>query len=148
MGNPNLKPELHQEIEFGLEGKIINNRVGFDFNVYRRDTRDLITSSPLDPATGYTSTTINIGKIRNEGVELMINGTPIQRENFSWDVALTYSRNLPKVLDLGGTLTEVQISGFGGALGNYAIVGKPFNMIKGTGFRRNSSGQLLMRCFW
>ena len=47
-------------------------------------------------------------------------------------------------MDLGGTLQEVQVTGFGSALGNYAIVGKPFNMIKGTGYRRNEQGQLLI----
>lgn len=144
LGNPNLKPELHTEYEAGIEGKILENRVSFDVTAYRRDTRDLITSSPLDPSTGFTSTTINIGKLRNEGVEVMLSGTPIVRKDFSWDVTLTYSRNKPKVLDLGGTLKEVQVTGFGGALGNYAIVGKPFNMIKGSGNRRNEAGQFLI----
>jgi len=59
-------------------------------------------------------------------------------------VTLTFSRNTPEVLDLGGTLQEVQITGFGAALGNYAVVGKPFNIIKGTGFRRNDAGQVLV----
>ncbi len=144
LGNPNLKPELHTETELGIEGKILNNRISFDLTAYRRDTRNLITDSPLDPSTGYTTTTINIGKLRNEGIELMLSGTPISRGDFSWDVTLTYSRNKPKVLDLGGTLQEVQITGFGGALGNYAIVDKPFNMIKGSGNRRNDKGEFLI----
>lgn len=142
LGNPNLKPELHAETEIGLEGKLFDARVDFDLTFYRRNTRDLITSSPLDASTGYTNTTINIGKIRNEGVEFSLSGSPINKGNFLWDVSLAFSRNKPKVLDLGGTLQEVQISGFGGALGNYAIVGKPFNIIKGTGFRRNDAGLL------
>lgn len=145
LGNPNLKPELHEEYELGIEGKIINSKIGFDVTLYRRNTRNLITNSPLDASTGYTSTTINIGKIRNEGVEISLNGTPVSLSNgFSWDVTATFSRNRPKVLDLGGTLQEVQITGFGAALGNYAIVGQPFNIIKGTGFRRNDAGQLLI----
>ena len=143
LGNPNLKPELHTEFEFGIEGKMFNNRLGFDVTAYRRDTRNLITSAPLDPATGYTNTTINIGKIRNQGIELSVTGTPVKTKNFNWDVTLTFSRNTPEVLDLGGTLQEVQISGFAG-LGNFAIVGKPFNIIKGTGYRRNDQGQLLV----
>ncbi|WP_353481378.1 SusC/RagA family TonB-linked outer membrane protein [Haliscomenobacter sp.] len=143
LGNPNLKPELHTEFEFGIEGKMFNNRLGFDVTAYRRDTRNLITSAPLDPATGYTATTINIGKIRNQGIELSVTGTPVKTKNFNWDVTLTFSRNTPEVLDLGGTLKEVQISGFAG-LGNFAIVGKPFNIIKGTGYRRNDQGQLLV----
>lgn len=144
LGNPNLKPELHKEYEFGMEGKIINENVDFDLTFYRRNTSDLITSSPLDASTGYTSTTINIGAIRNQGVEFSISGSPISKGKFVWDVSGVFSRNVPEVLDLGGTLQEVQISGFGGALGNYAIVGQPFNIIKGTGNRRNDAGQLLI----
>lgn len=144
LGNPNLKPELHTEYEFGLEGKLFNNRIGFDITAYRRITRDLITNSPLDAATGYTATTINIGKIQNQGIELNLTGNVLRTGSFSWDATLNYSRNQPKVLDLGGTLQEVQVTGFGSALGNYAIVGKPFNIIKGTGFRRNDQGQFLV----
>ncbi|NBB30507.1 SusC/RagA family TonB-linked outer membrane protein [Cellulophaga sp. BC115SP] len=144
LGNPNLKPELHTETEFGLEGKLFNNKLSFDLTVYRRDTRNLITSAPLDAATGYTSTTINVGKIRNQGIELSLSGTPFTKGDFSWDATFNFSRNTPEVLDLGGTIQEVQISGFGSSLGNYAIVGKPFNIIKGTGFRRDAQGRLLI----
>ena len=144
LGNPNLKPELHTEYELGMEGKLLDNRVGFDLTLFRRNTRNLITNSPLDASAGYTATTINIGKIRNEGIELSVNATPVKTSAFSWDLNLVYSRILPKVLDLGGTLQEVQISGFGASLGNYAIVGQPFNIIKGSGFRRDDQGRLLV----
>ncbi|MGA0558267.1 SusC/RagA family TonB-linked outer membrane protein [Larkinella sp. VNQ87] len=144
LGNPNLKPELHTETEIGLEGRLFNNALTFDVTAYQRNTRDLITSTPLDASTGYTATTINIGKIRNEGIEISVSGTPLKNSNFSWDVTGVFSRNRPKVLDLGGTLQEVQVAGFGGSLGNYAVVGQPFNIIKGTGFRRNEQGQYLI----
>ncbi|GAA4456995.1 SusC/RagA family TonB-linked outer membrane protein [Nibrella saemangeumensis] len=144
LGNPNLKPELHTEYELGLEGKLLNSRIGFDLTLYRRITRNLITNSPLDAATGFTGTTINIGKIRNQGIELNLNGNLLRAGSFGWDAILNFSRNEPKVLDLGGTLQEVQIAGYGSALGNYAIVGQPFNIIKGTGFRRNDQGQFLV----
>ncbi|MFN4144795.1 MAG: SusC/RagA family TonB-linked outer membrane protein [Runella sp.] len=144
LGNPNLRPELQTETELGFEGKLLNNRVNFDLTLYRRDTRDLITNSPLDAATGFTSTTINLGKIRNEGIELSLGGTAVKSGDFAWEPNIVYSRNKPTVLDLGGTLQEVQVTGFGSALGNYAIVGKPFGIIKGTGYRRNEQGQLLI----
>jgi TonB-linked SusC/RagA family outer membrane protein len=143
LGNAALKPELHTEVEVGLEGKFFDSRLGGELTLYRRNTTDLITSSPLDPSTGYTSTTINLGEIRNQGIEVNGTITPIRNNNFSWDFTLIYARNTPEVLDLGGTLQEVQITGFGASLGNYAVVGKPFNIIKGTGFRRDDQGRLL-----
>ncbi|WP_288426249.1 SusC/RagA family TonB-linked outer membrane protein [uncultured Spirosoma sp.] len=144
LGNPNLMPELHTEYEAGVEGRMFNNTLNFDLTVYQRNTSNLITYSPLDASTGYTNTTINIGKIRNEGIELNLSGTFFKTASFAWTPTLVFSRNRPKVLDLGGTLQEVQVAGFGSALGNYAVVGQPFNVIKGTGFRRNEQGQYLI----
>ena len=144
LGNPNLLPERIQETELGLEGRLFKNRINFDLTVYRRDTRNLITNSPLDPATGFTSTAINVGKLRNDGIELTLGGNVMKRGAFAWDVNVNYSRNRPIVMDLGGTIQQVQVTGFGSALGNYAIVGRPFNMILGTGFRRNEKGEFLI----
>jgi TonB-linked SusC/RagA family outer membrane protein len=144
LGNPNLRPELHTEYEAGVEGRLFNNILNFDVTVYQRNTRDLITDTPLDASTGYTATTINIGKIRNEGIEINLGGTFFKTPSFAWNPTLVFSRNRPKVLDLGGTLQEVQVSGFGSSLGNYAIVGQPFNVIKGTGFRKNEQGQRII----
>ncbi|HEV7381892.1 MAG TPA: TonB-dependent receptor, partial [Dyadobacter sp.] len=140
LGNPNLRPELLTEYEFGVEAKLFNNKIGADFTIYRRDTRDLITNTPLDPSTGYTSTTINVGKLRNDGIELGLTATPISGERFSWDLNLNYTSNKPLVKALGGGLNEVQVTGFGGGLGNYAIPGEPFNIIKGTAIRRDENG--------
>lgn len=144
LGNVNLRPELHTEVEFGLEGRFLNNRLSADLTLYRRLTRNLITNAPLDAATGFTATTINIGKIRNQGIELNLTANILRGSSLTWDVIGVFSRNEPKVLDLGGTLQEVQVTGFGSALGNYAVVGQPFNIIKGTGYRRNDQGQFLI----
>lgn len=144
LGNPNLRPELQTEVELGVEGKILNNNVNFDVTVFRRDTRDLITRSPLDASTGYTLTTINLGKIRNEGLEISLGGTPVKIGSFAWTVNGVYSRIIPTTLDLGGQLQEVQIGGGFTNLGNFAVVGEPFNVIKGTAYRRNEQGQLLI----
>ncbi|MFN3851646.1 MAG: SusC/RagA family TonB-linked outer membrane protein [Spirosomataceae bacterium] len=150
LGNPNLRPERHEEYELGIEGKILNSKIGFDVTLYRRNTRNLITEALLDASTGYNSTTINLGKIRNDGVEISLNGTPVSLSNgFAWDVTATFARNIPKVINLQTedksiTLQQVQIAGFGSSLGNYAIPGQPFNIIQGTGFRRNDAGQLLI----
>lgn len=144
LGNPNLRSEQHEGYELGIEGKFLKNRINLDFTVFRKNTKNLITNAPLDASTGFTSTTINLGKIRNEGIEISLGGDVLTKGQFSWNANLIYSRIVPAVLDLGGSLQEVQITGFGSALGNYAIVGRPFNIVKGIGYRRNDQGQLLI----
>jgi TonB-linked SusC/RagA family outer membrane protein len=143
LGNPNLRPELQTEYELGIEGKFINNKLGVDLTVYQRETRDLITSTPIDPSTGYTNTFVNIGRLRNTGVELALTATPIKNDRFEWESILNFSRNVPLVVELGGSLSEVVVAGFT-TLGNFAVPGRPFNIIKGTTFRRDANGNRIV----
>jgi TonB-linked SusC/RagA family outer membrane protein len=145
LGNPNLKPELHGELEFGVEGVMFNNKLRFDISVYDKSTRDLITQSPIDPATGFTSTAINIGKIRTRGAEFQATVTPISTASgFEWNSTINWSTYETEVVELGGGLEEVVVAGFTD-LGNFAIPGQPFNVIKGIGFDRDpATGQPIM----
>jgi TonB-linked SusC/RagA family outer membrane protein len=141
LGNSNLKPELHQELEFGVEGVMLNNRLKFDVSVYEKNTKDLITSAPLDPSTGYTSTSINIGRIRTRGAEVAVTVTPVKTASgLTWDLTGNYGRYNSVTMELGGGLTQIAIAGFSN-LGNFAIAGEPFNIIKGSGIARNANGE-------
>lgn len=142
LGNPNLRPELRNELEFGIEGVMFNNKLRFDVSLYERNTKDLITNSPIDPSTGFTSTAINIGQIRTRGAEVQATVTPVSTASgFTWNSTLNWSLYRTIVLELGGGLEEVVIAGFTD-LGNFAIPGKPFNIIRGIGFDRDpATGQ-------
>ncbi|MEL6274936.1 MAG: SusC/RagA family TonB-linked outer membrane protein, partial [Bacteroidota bacterium] len=65
LGNPQLEAEIHQELEFGLEGRFINNRIGIDLSLYDKNSTDLIIPLDLDPSTGFTETTINAAELNN-----------------------------------------------------------------------------------
>ncbi|TDK50126.1 SusC/RagA family TonB-linked outer membrane protein [Algoriphagus formosus] len=137
LGNPNLKPELHEEVEFGVEGVMFNNKLTFDLSLYQKNTRDLITQSPIDPATGFTSTAINIGKIRTRGIEFQATVTPVSTASgFNWNSTINWGLYRSVTVELGGGLEEVLVAGFT-TLGNFAIPGEPFNIIKGIGFDRD-----------
>jgi hypothetical protein len=137
LGNPNLKPELHEEVEFGIETGMFNNKVRFDISLYQKNTNNLITSAPIDPATGFTSTTINIGKIRNRGIEFQGTATPVTTASgFSWETILNWTAYRTVTMELGEGLEEVVYAGFTN-LGNFAIPGQPFGIIKGTVFARD-----------
>jgi TonB-linked SusC/RagA family outer membrane protein len=137
LGNPDLRPELQQELEFGLEGVMFNNKLRFDFSMYEKNTSDLITDSPIDPATGFTFTQKNIGKLRTRGIELQATVTPISTASgFRWESTINWSMYRSVVMELAEGLDQVVISGFT-TLGNFAIPGEPFNVIKGIGFERD-----------
>lgn len=136
LGNPNLKPELQQEIEAGVEGNFLNGRVGIDLSLYQRQTNDLITNAPIDPATGFTSTNINIGEMQTKGIDLVLNGIPYRSASgFAWDVTANFGLYRSVITDLGADLDEVVIAGFSD-LGNFAIKDRPYGVIKGIGIQR------------
>ena len=139
LGNPNLKPELLGELEFGLEGRFIDNRLSLDLSLYNKTTTDLIVDRKLDPSTGYTSTQTNVGKIENKGVELDLGFDWITNTNgLNWSTFVNWSKNEATVVDLGADTDIIVYSGFSN-LGNAAIEGESLGAIVGSSITRNNS---------
>lgn len=134
LGNPDLKPELHTEYEVGVDARFLNGRIGISAQAYHKDTNDLITDAPIDPATGYTSTLVNIGAVENEGLEVSLDGTPIQG-NFQWNVNVNWNANRSEVTSLGAGLDRIAVAGFTDR-GNFAEPGKPFLVMMGSTIER------------
>ncbi len=103
-GNANLKPEIGEELEAGFDAGLFNQRVGIEFTFYNKDIKDAILSLPLRPSRGFPgSQFLNIGKTRNRGIELGLDGSPVQTKNFSVDLRATLATNSSLILDMGGT---------------------------------------------
>lgn len=139
LANPALKPELQEEIEFGVEGKFLDSRLGIDVTYYRRSTTNLITDAPLDPSIGVDLTTINLGKLNNNGIEINLTGNPIRTTNFRWDATVNFFHYESIVESLGAGISQVTVAGFSNQ-GNFAIPGMPFNTIQGSYFVRDANG--------
>ncbi|WP_069660072.1 SusC/RagA family TonB-linked outer membrane protein [Arcticibacter eurypsychrophilus] len=107
INNAQLKPEISTETEFGTELRFFNNRVGLDLAYYNKITDDQILPIDVSPSSGYNFAIVNFGKVRNRGIELAVNGTPIKSKNFTWDIAYTYTKNRNIVLELPVGLDKV-----------------------------------------
>ena len=148
LGNPDLEPELITEWEAGVEARLFKNRLGLDLSVYNKTSKDLIIQNkPLDPASGYTITSDNIGEISNKGIELGFNFTPIKGANaddFRWDVSGQWSVNENIVEDNGGEDGSITVFAGFGNLGNAAISGEAFGVIVGTSIARDANGNYIV----
>lgn len=142
LGNPNLQAETISEIEFGVEAKFLDNRIGVDLSLYNKQSSDLIISLPLDPATGYTSTTVNAAEVENKGIELGLNFVPISGA-FTWDFTLNYTRNRNIVNSVAEGIDQFAFAGYSN-LGNFAIPGEQYGVIMGLPFQKNDQGDLLV----
>lgn len=130
IGNPTLQPEISTETELGVDLRFFGNRLGIDATVYKRDIKDNIIQVPVAASSGYTVQVMNIAKLSNKGIELLVTATPVMTTNFRWDVSANWARNISRIEDLGG---PTQIS-LGGLNGNELIarVGGPAFEIQGN----------------
>ena len=143
LGNTGLKPELLGELEFGVEANLFDNRISAEVSYFNRKTTDLIITQPLDPSTGYTSTSTNIGEISATGWEVDLSFDWVRGDKFNWNTALNYTTNQAIVEDLGQNTDQIVYAGFS-TLGNAAIPGLPLTSMIGTSVLRNSNGEPLV----
>jgi TonB-linked SusC/RagA family outer membrane protein len=143
LGNTGLKPELLGELEFGVEANLFDNRISAEISYFNRTTTDLIITQPLDPSTGYTSTSTNIGEISATGWEVDLNVDWVRGDKFNWNTAINYTTNQAIVEDLGQNTDQIVYAGFS-TLGNAAIPGLPLTSMIGTSVLRNADGAPLV----
>lgn len=135
-----LKPENQKTLEFGIEGSMFDNRLGFDVAVYRNNTEDLIYRVPQSGSTGYSTSLINAGETENKGVEVSLSGTPIKTKDFSWDLRLNWSRNRNRVVSLDAGRDNLVLATFQDGVSLNATMGQPYGTLRGTDYVYDESG--------
>ncbi|MBT30950.1 MAG: SusC/RagA family protein [Thalassobius sp.] len=141
--NPQLKPELTTTYEVGAELKFFDSRLGFDLTYYDIRSKDQILQVPLAETTGYSSRVINAGEIKNQGVEIVVNATPIKLQNsFRWDLTLNFARNISEVVELTEGIDAVVQTSPGEEATVEARVGERMGAMYGPGFVRVEEGPM------
>jgi hypothetical protein len=142
---------MSRELEVGLRMDFFKGRAGFDVAYYDKISDKQIFDIDLDPATGFTSQTANIGEISNKGVELLVNVTPVKTSDFKWDLSVNYGKNKNELLslpeELGGDQGEINFFGFGTSASSsdfVAQVGKPVGQFKVTVPERDPNGNIVV----
>lgn len=134
IGNPDLEPEVGEEIELGFDASFLDEMLGVEFTYYDQTTKQALIDAPVRPSTGFPgSQSLNLGEISNSGLEIALNATPVRRENVSWNLAVTMATNDNEIVSLGGLSIPPTSSG------NEQIEGFP---ISGIFFRKVVSAEL------
>ena len=145
LGSLNLSPEMTTEFELGLNMGFLQNRIVVDFSYYDRKSDKQIFSLNMDPASGYTAMNTNLGKIGNKGIEALITLVPVRTKDFEWAITWNYTKNKNKVIslpeELGG---EVNIYGFSGGTGLYAIEGEEMGIFKCYRTKTDGEGHIVV----
>lgn len=138
--NANLRPLAVNEFEAGLDVRTLKNRLGIDFSFYNKVSNDDIAYESISSTSGYSSAIVNVGSIRNRGIELLLTGKAIQKEHFTWDVSFNAAYNKSKVLKISESSNEFSMTTGTKATIRH-IVGQEYAQIVGRKILQNEAGQ-------
>jgi TonB-dependent SusC/RagA subfamily outer membrane receptor len=103
-GNESLEPENKVEYELGMDLGLFGNRLGVDATYWHAKTQNALLGIALPPTLGFSSSQLrNVGEILNQGVELALNATVIDRGSLRWNVGTNLEWINNEILDLGDT---------------------------------------------
>lgn len=121
-GNSKLSWEATTQFNVGTDLSMLNGRITLTLDYYNKRTDKLLYNAPLAYETGYNNLYVNVGSLQNRGVEFLINATPIQRKNFTWNVSYNMAFNRAKTLSLYQNVplsTSIWITQPNQTLGNF-----------------------------
>ena len=110
-GNPDLTWETSNSFNVGLDYAFLNGMITGTLEYFNRQTSDMLYNRPVSPSLGYSSIPMNVGSMRNNGLELEITYTPIKTDKVDWSINLNGTWINNKVLKLAPELNGEWISG-------------------------------------
>ncbi|MGG9962107.1 SusC/RagA family TonB-linked outer membrane protein [Ferruginibacter sp. SUN106] len=128
--NPDLKWESTSMMNLGLDFSILKNRISGSIDYYTKNTSDLIWDYPVSTTQYFVNVlTANVGKVKNSGIELTLNATPVKTKNFSWNTSFNIAHNKNEVVSLSSdkfSLSSIPTAYLGGQgqTGNWSQVVK------------------------
>ncbi len=131
-GDPNIEPETSSEFEVGFDAGLFE-KVNLEVSYYNRTVNDLLLSRVLPTSSGFGSETTNLADLKNYGLEVGINVSPVQDENFIWNSSVNFWFNRSEVTRLDVPAFPQPGAGFGLGLGTFYIEeGKPVTQLAGN----------------
>jgi len=128
--NPDIKWESTKQFDAGLDFGLFDGRLRGTIDFYNKNTSDLLLAVRVPSPTVVNTQIVNVGSVRNRGVELELNASIIESDKFTWQSSFNISRNVNKVLSLsndqykGDNINAAPIQG-AGLQGGYAQLIKP-----------------------
>jgi hypothetical protein len=142
--NTEITPFEKNETEFGVDIRMLDNRVSLDATFYDNETVGDIVGVSASATSGYGSALANLGEISNKGVELLLKVKPVVTDDFAMEVSLNYTNNDSEVVatnDTGGNISLDEPRSRNMRVTH--IVGEKYGALFGTSFVRDASGNIV-----
>ncbi|MGH7613246.1 MAG: TonB-dependent receptor domain-containing protein, partial [Gemmatimonadales bacterium] len=113
--NPDLKFERTSQFDVAADFGLLENRISGTLEYYVKNTSDLLLVVNVPQPAIQPTRLENVGRVRNNGLELSLDALPLSRPNLTWRAGLTFAMERNKVIDLGPYtfLTSGNVSGQG-----------------------------------
>lgn len=105
-GNPDITWETSRSINAGVDFSIFKGMLQGTVEYYSRTTDDMLMNIPTSPSLGYSSMPMNVGKMRNNGVEIDLNYRPINTKDITWEIFANLTLPNNKVLKIADKLKD------------------------------------------
>lgn len=127
LANDELTWEQSVQTNLGMDLSVFGNRLSVIVDVYHSLKKDLLLSVTLPAASGFTSSTQNIGEVENKGLEITVNAEALRKNNFTWNTDFNISWNRNKVLALNSDASRIitspyQVAEIGHPIGSFRLL--------------------------
>ena len=95
--NQNLRWETTYTWNAALDFAALENRIGFTFEIYGRNSKNLITTRTIPQETGFTSTSSNFSEMSSKGIEFTLNTVNVRTRDFRWETSINIAHNTDRV---------------------------------------------------
>lgn len=143
LGSESLRPEKTNSFEAGIDLSFFDNLFGLNLTYYTTKNIDQIFNVPVSPASGFWRMVMNAGEISTSGFEGVLTVTPVNADNFKWDIGVNFSTYTNMVDKLAEGVENIFIGGFEGS-SIRAVAGKPYGTIFGFGWLRDANGNVII----
>ena len=101
--NSSLSWEKNYTWNVGLDAGFFDSRLNLQLDVYSRKTTDMLLNKQVPQTSGFSTNFMNIGSMRNDGVEIQLDGDVIRKRDMTLNLGFNFAYNKSKILDLGDT---------------------------------------------
>jgi TonB-dependent starch-binding outer membrane protein SusC len=126
LANSDLQWEQKATFNAGVEFSLLKNRVNGTVEFYNSTTSNLFLDKAISGTSGFSTFTTNIGKIRNKGIEVGLNGDVLRYKDFTWNLSVQFTNNKNTLLELSDGKQEEVVGDFirkvGSPLNTYYLV--------------------------
>ena len=145
LGNEKLIPEEKHEFELGWENKMFGNRFGFEVSLYQNVIKDQILRTDMPISTGGSRIWMNVGELKNKGIEFSVYATPIQTKDYFWEVRANLVSNKNTVTKLAEGLSVLVHENIdNGAVTIESHVGEPMGDIYAYDVKKDANGNAII----